>query len=163
MATTARLRVDIERLKADVLALGEIGRDPDDRGIYRMAFTEADMLGRHWLMDRAAATGLAVAMDGAGNVHARLGAADGSAVVIGSHTDTVPRAGMLDGALGVLCGLECLRVLAGAGITPATAIELISFSDEEGRFGGMLGSEALCGFLTPESLHLVGQDGVPLA
>lgn len=163
VATTARLRVDIERLKADVLALGEIGRDPDDRGIYRMAFTEADMLGRHWLMDRAAATGLAVAMDGAGNVHARLGAADGSAVVIGSHTDTVPRAGMLDGALGVLCGLECLRVLAGAGITPATAIELISFSDEEGRFGGMLGSEALCGFLTPESLHLVGQDGVPLA
>ena len=79
MATTAQLRVDIERLKADVLALGEIGRDPDDRGIYRMAFTEADMRGRHWLMDRAAAAGLPASMDGAGNVHARLGPADRAA------------------------------------------------------------------------------------
>ncbi len=163
MATIAPMRVDIERLKADVLALGEIGRDPDDRGVYRMAFTEADMRGRHWIMDRTAEAGIPASMDGAGNVHARIGPDVGPAVVMGSHTDTVPRAGMLDGALGVLCGLECLRVMNEAGVVPSRGIELISFSDEEGRFGGMLGSEAMCGFLTPESLHLVGQDGVLLA
>jgi len=163
VATIAPMRVDIERLKADVLALGEIGRDPDDRGVYRMAFTEADMRGRHWIMDRTAEAGIPASMDGAGNVHARIGPDVGPAVVMGSHTDTVPRAGMLDGALGVLCGLECLRVMNEAGVVPSRGIELISFSDEEGRFGGMLGSEAMCGFLTPESLHLVGQDGVLLA
>jgi len=163
VATTARLRVDIERLKADVLALGEIGRDPEDRGVYRMAFTDADMRGRRWLMGRMTDAGIPASMDGAGNVHARIGPADGPAVMIGSHTDTVPRAGMLDGALGVLCGLECLRVMNEAGVVPGRGIELVSFSDEEGRFGGMLGSEAMCGFLTPESLHLTGQDGVLLA
>jgi N-carbamoyl-L-amino-acid hydrolase len=156
------LRVDCERLKRDVLALGEIGRDPDDRGIYRMAFTDADMEGRRWLLGRLEEAGLAAWMDGAANVHGRLGDDGPASVLIGSHTDTVPRAGMLDGALGVVVGLEVLRTLREHGTPLARPIELISFADEEGRFGGMLGSEALAGLLTPESLHFTALDGAVL-
>jgi beta-ureidopropionase / N-carbamoyl-L-amino-acid hydrolase len=125
-------RVDCERLKRDVLALGEIGRNPDDRGIYRMAFTDADMEGRRWLLGRMEEAGLTAWMDGAANVHGRLGEEGPPAVLIGSHTDTVPKAGMLDGALGVVAGLE------------------------------VLGSEALAGLLTPESLHQCALDGAVL-
>lgn len=156
------LRVDIERIKRDVLALGEIGRDPEDRGVYRMGFSEADMEGRRWLLARLAEAGAEAWMDGAGNVHGRIGRADAPAVVVGSHTDTVPRAGMLDGALGVLCGLECLRALRERRDALPRAVEVVSFSDEEGRFGGMVGSEAFCGLLTPESLWFTALDGAVL-
>lgn len=155
--------IDLERLKEDILELGEIGRDPEDRGLYRMAFTEADMEAKRWLQQRLDAAGIENTMDGAGNVIGRLGDnLEEPAIVIGSHTDTVPRAGMLDGALGVLCGLECLRRLKEERVELKRPVEMISFSDEEGRFGGMLGSEAFCGLITPESLHSTDLDGVTL-
>ena len=85
-------------------------------------------------------------MDPAGNVFGRLG--EGTPVVMtGSHIDTVPRGGPLDGALGVLAGLECLRTVAAAGIRPARALEVAAFTDEEGRFYGFFGSRALTGSL----------------
>jgi N-carbamoyl-L-amino-acid hydrolase len=60
-------------------------------------------------------------------------------------------------------GLECLRVLKAGRVVPARPIELIAFSDEEGRFGGMFGSEAFCGFLSLEKLEsAVDLDGLPL-
>jgi len=158
----AGLRVDMQRLKRDVLELAEIGRNPADRGIYRMAFTDADMEAKRWLADRLEAAGIPAWMDGAGSVHGRLGADEAPGVLIGSHTDTVPRAGMLDGALGVLAGLECMRALGERGIALERPVELISFSDEEGRFGGMFGSEAFCGLITPESLHFTALDGAVL-
>jgi N-carbamoyl-L-amino-acid hydrolase len=67
----------------------------------------------------------------------------------GSHIDTVPRGGPLDGALGVLAGLECLRTLATAPVRLARALEVAAFSDEEGRFYGLFGSRALTGSLDP--------------
>ena len=148
--------IDIERVKHDILELGQIGRDPESRGIYRMAFTPADMEGKRWLQSRIDQAGLQSSMDGAGNVsgllpdpingqHPRL--------VIGSHIDTVPCAGMLDGALGVIVGLECLRRLKEMGHRSPIPIELVSFSDEEGRFGNMFGSEAFTGKLTLERLQ----------
>jgi len=122
-----------------------------------MAFSEADMEGRRWLMERMRAAGLETAMDGAGNVVGRLPGKnpDAPAVVIGSHTDTVPRAGYLDGALGVLTGLEAARAVQDAGLQLERPLEVISFADEEGRFGGMFGSQALCGLITPATLHSV--------
>jgi N-carbamoyl-L-amino-acid hydrolase len=71
----------------------------------------------------------------------------------GSHIDTVPGAGHLDGALGVLAGLEALRVLKESGIALKRSLELVAFSDEEGRFGGMFGSQALGGNISPEWIH----------
>jgi N-carbamoyl-L-amino-acid hydrolase len=84
--------------------------------------------------------------------------------LIGSHIDTVPFAGVLDGTLGVLTGLECLRALKEAGAVPERSIELVAFSDEEGRFGGMFGSQAFTGAITPDTVHNAADlDGVKLS
>lgn len=82
-----------------------------------MAFTDADMASRTWLRERLSEVGIASSMDGAANVPGRLnGSVQGPAVVIGSHLDSVPNGGKLDGALGVLVGLECLRRIKEEGI-----------------------------------------------
>ena len=157
------LRVDFARLQADVETLADIGR-ADDHGIYRMAFSPGDMAAREWLRGRIEEAGLAFFQDGATNLHARLGrGGDVPSVMTGSHIDTVPKAGHLDGALGVLCGLEALRVLKAQGVALQHPLELVAFADEEGRFGGMLGSQAMTGALTPESLLAARDaDGVSL-
>lgn len=150
------LTVNIDRIKQDVMELGQIGRNSADRGIYRMAFSPADMEGRRWLHQRMEQAGLSVSRDGAGNISGRLphpGSSQQPRFIIGSHIDTVPCAGMLDGALGVLVGLECLRQIAELKLSPPVPLELVSFSDEEGRFGNMFGSEAFTGKLTLERLE----------
>ncbi len=164
ISVTEPLRIDFERLQADVEALADIGRAAD-HGIYRMAFSPADMAARKWLRERIETAGLDFHQDGAANLHARLGW-DGRtpSVMSGSHIDTVPKAGHLDGALGVLCALEALRVPQERGAALRRPLEAVAFSDEEGRFGGMLGSQAMTGVLTPE--HVLGArdaDGIPLA
>ncbi len=92
--------------------------------------------------------GLKTHMDGAGNVCGRLGDSDKPAILIGSHLDSVPAGGMFDGALGVIAGLECLRVIQEQQIPLDHPVEVIATSEEEGRFGGMLGAQALTGALT---------------
>lgn len=148
------LRVDIDRIRADILALAAIGGNDADRGIYRMAFTDPDMEGKRWLLGRIEENGLISASDGAANISGILeGKDDTSRVFVGSHIDTVPCAGMFDGTLGVVVGLECLRVLRESAREPSKSIELIAFSDEEGRFGGTFGSEAFTGLLTLEKVR----------
>jgi N-carbamoyl-L-amino-acid hydrolase len=148
-----QLRINFARLRADVEALAGIGRAAD-HGIYRMAFSDGDMAGRAWLRQRIEEAGLTFHQDGAANLHGRLNWDEAvPAVMTGSHIDTVPSAGHLDGALGVLCGLESLRSLKEQGVTLRRPVELVAFSDEEGRFGGMFGSQAMAGELTPESIH----------
>lgn len=147
------LRVNIDRLRQDLLALGEIGRD-EKRGLYRMAFSEADMEGRKWLQARVEECGMRTSMDGAANVSARLEEGDDRpTVLVGSHIDTVPNGGIFDGALGVLIGLECLRRIREEEIATRWPVEVIAFSDEEGRFGGLFGSQAVAGDLHPEKIH----------
>lgn len=157
------LRIDLDRLKDDILELSKIGWDEASGGIYRQAFTDADMEGKRWLMQRIEAAGLTPQMDGAGNITARLGVPNRPSILIGSHIDTVPCAGALDGTLGVMIGLETLRVLKESGTTLHHPIELVSFSDEEGRFGGMFGSQAFCGKITPHTLRAsTDMDGISL-
>jgi len=145
--------VDFERLQHDVESLAAIGRQ-EDHGIYRMAFSPGDMEARGWLLGRIEEAGLQPYQDGAANLHGRY-RWDGRtpSVMTGSHMDTVPGAGHLDGALGVVVALECVRRIAELGIETRYPLELVAFTDEEGRFGGMIGSQAIRGGLTPESIH----------
>jgi N-carbamoyl-L-amino-acid hydrolase len=161
--SAGELRINPERLRADIDGLASIGRR-QDQGIYRMAFSAADMQARDWLRQRIDEAGLTFHQDGAANLHARLDwQANTPSVIAGSHIDTVPGAGHLDGALGVLCALESLRVLKEAGTPLKRPAEAIAFSDEEGRFGGMFGSQALAGQVTPEYLYNARDlDGVTL-
>jgi N-carbamoyl-L-amino-acid hydrolase len=147
------LSINRERLQHDIEALAAIGRQ-QDHGIYRMAFSEGDMQGRQWFREQVEAAGLEFYQDGAANLHARY-QWDGKrpSVMMGSHLDTVPAAGHLDGALGVLVALECLRRIKEEKLAIEYPLEALSFSDEEGRFGGMLGSQALAGMLSPEKIH----------
>lgn len=146
------LTIDLPRLQADMGAVSQIGLNPADNGIYRPSFSDADMVARRWLMETMADRGLTTRMDGVGNVWGRWETGAGPAVIVGSHLDSVPRGGRLDGVLGVLAGLECVRSLQDGGFRPRHPIEILATSEEEGRFGGMLGSQALCGAVDREWL-----------
>jgi N-carbamoyl-L-amino-acid hydrolase len=144
------LRIDLARLRTDIEALAGIGRDPEG-GISRPAWSPAHEEARAWLVERLRAAGLSPRVDAAGNVLGRLdaGPPDAPVVLTGSHVDTVPRGGPLDGALGVLAALECLRAIAASGLPLARPLELAAFTDEEGRFYGFFGSRAMTGALDP--------------
>jgi N-carbamoyl-L-amino-acid hydrolase len=151
--STGELRINSGRLREDLDVLAQIGRQAD-HGIYRMAFSAGDMEGREWFRQRIADSGLELHQDGAANIYARLGRDDTvPGVMAGSHLDTVPGAGHLDGALGVVCAFEALRVLQESDLTLRRPLEAVAFSDEEGRFGGLFGSQAVAGLVTPEYLH----------
>lgn len=160
----SRPAINSERLRLNLRELAEIGKNEADRGLYRMAFTEAEMEAKAWFEGKLEAAGIAHWRDGAANVWGRLEGTDpdAPATVVGSHLDTVPCAGSLDGSLGVLMALECLQSLREAGHVGAGPIECVAFSDEEGRFGGMLGSQAVVGRCNPEVLHNEDLNGVTL-
>ncbi|MCH9683705.1 MAG: Zn-dependent hydrolase [Deltaproteobacteria bacterium] len=157
--------IDIDRLKRDILELAKIGQDPATRGVTRLGFSDADMQARSWLMTRIADAGGSAGLDGAGNVVGRFaGAADLPPVLVGSHIDSVPAGGMFDGTLGVLAGVEAMRTLGDLNRTLHRPVEVIAFADEEGRFGGMFGAQAVCGQLTADWIHNAHDvDGIRLA
>ncbi|MEX2468889.1 MAG: Zn-dependent hydrolase [Pseudohongiellaceae bacterium] len=140
-------KINLERVKQDLYDLGRFGYNPDDQGIYRQGFSDEDIKARHWLLDKMQALGLTTHMDGAGNVCGRLGEKDQKALLIGSHIDSVPAGGLFDGTLGVIAGLEVIRTIQEQDIPINYALEVIGTSEEEGRFGGMLGAQALTGSL----------------
>jgi N-carbamoyl-L-amino-acid hydrolase len=159
----AKPTVNQERITNDMLALARIGFNEEDRGVYRPAFSDADMEARRWLMAAMRTIGVEARMDGAGNVIGRIGPADQPAVMVGSHTDSQLCGGIFDGTLGVIAGLECLRVIREHNIPIALPIELVSFADEEGRFGGMFGSQAMSGQITLDWIeNAQDPDGVTL-
>ena len=142
--------VGMDRLVADLQALCEFGRN-ETGGWTRPAYSQVDEDAHMWLASRMEQAGLATRFDGAGNLIGRLEAQPGGtqtgALVIGSHIDTVPRGGWLDGALGVLAGLEVARRLQESHAARTRPLEVIAFRDEEGRFGPFTGSRAMTGKL----------------
>ncbi|MGH8429032.1 MAG: hypothetical protein ACREUF_01380, partial [Solimonas sp.] len=93
-----------EALFSDLNELARFGAERSG-GISRTAFSPAFIEAQAWLLQKMAEAGLAVRIDAAGNVIGRHGP-PGPAVVSASHIDTVPNGGALDGALGVIAGLE---------------------------------------------------------
>ncbi|WP_291749579.1 Zn-dependent hydrolase [Bauldia sp.] len=160
---TRRLTINRDRLRAEMEDLGEIGRTEGVPGINRPGFSDADMAARAFMADRMKALGLLVSMDAVGNLSGLWKTGEGPAVMVGSHLDTVPMGGFYDGALGVAAAMECVRALMDAGVTPPCPIEVIATAEEEGRFGGMLGSQALAGAVDPAWLETaVDEDGTRL-
>jgi len=162
--TISDLRIDLHRLRHDLIELSKIGSRSDTNGIYRLGFSEEDMQARAWLRGRIEDAGGVAEIDGAGNVVGRFaGREELAPVITGSHIDTVPAGGMFDGTLGVVAGLEAVRTMRDLGYTPRRPLELIAFADEEGRFGGMLGAQAIAGQTNVEwILNAHDVDGVSL-
>jgi len=151
-----------ERLLADLEKLAEFGATPEG-GVSRASFSPADLAARKWLADRAQSAGLSYREDAAGNVFIRLEATsplDERVVWTGSHLDSVPNGGALDGALGVITSLEAVRTLAESGVPLTRSVEVVSFADEEGAYGGFLGSKAaVVGFETEDLDGIRGREG----
>ncbi|MFP5371257.1 MAG: hydantoinase/carbamoylase family amidase [Actinomycetes bacterium] len=154
------------RLATWVDELGAIGGRPSG-GVTRVAWSPELAAANAWLVERATELGLEADVDAAGNVVCRWAgtAADETAVVVGSHLDTVPDGGRYDGAFGVLSGLEVLHRLHERGFQPRRPIWLVGFSDEEGtRFdASMFGSHAFVGDDVSHFLDRVDADGVRLS
>lgn len=146
----ARPSIRMDRLRHRLAAINRFGADPHGKGVHRVSFSAADMAARHWLMKEMAGIGLTARMDAVGNVIGRWETGSGPAVMVGSHLDSVPHGGPLDGALGVVAALECVAALIEAGIDPGAPIEVVATSEEEGRFGGMLGAQAMVGAIDPD-------------
>lgn len=145
-------QINLSRLKSSLLELSKIGFNEKDHGVYRSGFTDADMKARYWLRDLALSEGFITDIDGGGNVWFGLGELDKPAVVIGSHLDTVPAGGIFDGALGVMAGLEILRCMKEQSIALDYPIRVVATAEEEGRFGGMFGAQAITGKLNMDWL-----------
>lgn len=150
------LPIDPDRFLADLHTLRSFGRDGP--GVRRRAFSAPDIAARDWLADQIAAAGLTPHFDPMGNL---FGLASGRSLLLGSHSDSQPEGGWLDGALGVIAALEIARASAQAGGPP---ISVVSFQDEEGRFGALTGSSVWSGKLPlAEAEALSDTDGVTLA
>jgi N-carbamoyl-L-amino-acid hydrolase len=141
--------------------LAPIGRDPGTGGYRRFAWTPEDATLREWFASTAAARGLEVTLDRAGNQWAWWGDPDDRpGVVVGSHLDSVPDGGAFDGPLGVVSSLLAVSALRAEGFTPSRPIGVVHFGDEEGaRFGvACAGSRMITGAL-PADRALALRDG----
>jgi beta-ureidopropionase / N-carbamoyl-L-amino-acid hydrolase len=144
------MRVDADAMRADFDALARVGATAAG-GVDRPSLGDAHLAARQWFLDRAGAAGLRTHVDAAGN-HSAVLAADGPTLLLGSHLDSVPNGGRFDGALGVVAALHVLLAVKAAGVALPVALEAIDFTDEEGTLVGLLGSEALAGTLSAETL-----------
>ena len=150
------MNIDPDRFLSDLHHLRSFGATGP--GVVRRAFSPPDIAAREWLVDQINAAGLAPHVDPAGNV---FGLAGGRSLLIGSHSDTQPEGGWLDGALGVVAGLEVARAAQEAGGPP---VSVVSFQDEEGRWGVTTGSTVWRGKLPlAEADKLVDHGGLSFA
>src|SRR5881296_3143913 len=149
------LSVSLKRLQRRLVTLSGFGGLPGG-GVTRPAWSPQHEEARAWLLAEMRQAGLATWVDPAGNTFGGLGATavagDRPAVLTGSHIDTVPEGGMLDGALGVIAGLECLEVISETRSGHERPLAVAAWTDEEGRYGSLFGSRAFCGRLDPAAI-----------
>jgi len=138
--------INPQRLLSDLRTLSAIGAQADG-GVDRLAWSEADLAARRWFAERIREAGLEPRVDAALNVFGHMPESAGPRLLTGSHLDSVPNGGRLDGAYGAVAGLEVLRTMVESGEPLAARVEVVGFADEEGvRFAiGLIGSLALTG------------------
>ena len=144
--------IDSERVIADLRELAR--RTSDEAGAQRLCWGEGWRAARDFLGELLGEIGLEPEIDEAGNAWAYLRGEREPALAIGSHLDSVPNGGWLDGAFGVMGALGVLRAWAGAEAQPPRTLALVDWADEEGaRFGrSLFGSSAAAGTFDPAEL-----------
>lgn len=152
------LNIDSQRLQSELdhlATMSDCSEPPP--AVTRVVFTQTDLRARRFLETLYIDAGLVVRVDPIGNTFARWVGHDQHAPAIGtgSHIDAIPHAGMYDGTVGVLGGLEAIRALQRSGFQPKRSIELLMFTSEEPtRFGiGCSGSRAISGALSSNQLR----------
>lgn len=155
-------RVDDTALRERLEALSLFGRPPGGTfsdGVNRVAYSDADLAGRKYVLDLMRAAGLDPRIDPAGNIFGRRAGTDPTRppILFGSHIDSVPSGGNFDGDLGVLSSLGVMESLAAAGIRTRHPLEMAVWSAEEGvAFGrGLAGSRIAAGEIAPADMEMV--------
>jgi beta-ureidopropionase / N-carbamoyl-L-amino-acid hydrolase len=151
--------VNADRVLEDLRELARLTGGPD--GARRVCWTDEWTKAREFLRSRLDELPVDVTVDAAGNLWALMAGEDDGFVIVGSHSDSVPAGGWLDGALGIYCAVEALRSQAEKG-TPSVGLRLVDWADEEGaRFGrSLFGSSCCAGTLEPDEVRdLRDRDG----
>ncbi|MGR3636573.1 MAG: hydantoinase/carbamoylase family amidase [Shimia sp.] len=141
------MKIQPDRFLKDLHKLRGFGAAGVGKGVIRPAFSQADLDARAWLCAQFEAAGLRPHVDPAGSV---WGLAEGASLLMGSHSDSQPEGGWLDGALGVIAALEVARAAQEAR---GPAVSVVAFQDEEGRFGGTTASSIWSGGVSLETAN----------
>lgn len=159
------MEINAQRLWNRLHQLGQIGVDPQG-GVTRWTFTDADTQAKNWLISEMKAAGLDVHEDPVGNVIGvyNPGGSPLAPVLCGSHFDTVRNAGIFDGCLGLLAGVEAAQTFKENQIDLKRPLWIIGYRDEEGnRFNsGMIGSKTVTGKALPEDFLVQDAAGITL-
>ncbi|MDY0235682.1 MAG: M20 family metallo-hydrolase [Gudongella sp.] len=149
------MKINKERVKRDIENLSSFNSTPG-KGVTRLAFSKEDSQARNYLKTQMKKAGLEIYEDGYGSLFGRLEGknSDLPIVMIGSHYDTVVNGGPFDGVVGIVAGIEIVRVLQENNYKLNNSLEIAAFNDEEGvRFGkGISNSRAITGDIEEEEL-----------
>ncbi len=155
--------MDVVELLAEI---ADVGRDLVRGGYSRHLFEPSELELRAWFRGHCDDLGLTVETDQNGNIWGYWGSPGPGLVGVGSHLDSVPGGGALDGPLGVAAGLAAVATLQARGFRPSRPVAVVAFAEEEGsRFGlACLGSKLMTGALAPaEAFRLTDPAGLSLA
>ena len=151
--------MNADRVLEDLRELARLTGGPD--GARRVCWTDEWTKARDFLRYRLAELPVEASVDEAGNLWAAMESDGDGFVIVGSHVDSVPAGGWLDGALGVFTAVEAVRSQAESG-RPPVGLRLVDWADEEGaRFGrSLFGSSSCAGTLDPDEVRdLRDRDG----
>lgn len=156
------MAVDAAKLRARIEALSLFGRPPGGTfadGVSRVAYSEADLAGRAWLMKEVRSAGFEPRTDPAGNIFVKRAGIDAATppIVFGSHIDSVPSGGNFDGDLGTLAALGVLEACERQGLRTRHPLEMAVWAAEEGvAFGrGLASSRIVTGDIAPADMEQV--------
>jgi beta-ureidopropionase / N-carbamoyl-L-amino-acid hydrolase len=160
MTVLPLLSVNCDRLNRSLSKLAEIGKLPNG-GVCRLAFSAEDLLARQLVQSWMVEAGMTVRTDVAGNIigHYAGRSEHAAALATGSHIDTVPVGGRYDGCLGVLAGIELVRVLHENDVRLHHSIEVIVFTDEE---RSVIGAKAMAGEIKEGPDYYARLDGTSI-
>jgi N-carbamoyl-L-amino-acid hydrolase len=157
LLSSAQIKVNQDRLENRIVTLAQFGLQ-DTGETERVAYSDADIAARTWVIAEMNALGLTTTLDFAGNI---IGTRKGNdpnlkPIAFGSHIDRVPNGGNYDGCVGSMAALEVIQTLNDQNINTKHPLEVIIFSDEE---GSLMGSRAMAGHLGPNALKVINSTG----
>lgn len=157
IAQQSDLKINQDRLEKRIFNLAEFGLQENGE-TERVAFSDADIEARNWVIKTLKGFGMEVKVDAAGNIIGTRKGTDASKkpIAFGSHIDRVPNGGNYDGCLGSMAALEVIETLNENNIETNHPLEVIIFPNEE---GGVMGSRAMAGNLGKSALSVVNSTG----
>jgi len=149
----AQIKVGQKRLETRIFDLAKFGIQENGE-TERVAFSDADIEARKWVISELQKMGLETSVDFAGNI---IGIREGKKsnlkpISFGSHIDRVPNGGNYDGCVGSMAALEVIQTLNENKIKTKHPLEVIIFSNEE---GGVMGSRAMSGHLSEKAFEVI--------